>query len=672
MSDIYIPGVKSKYDTEKIIEGLMKVERVRKESAEDRIEVLENEKNVWQDLNRRVGSLRESARSLFSYQSPFSERVAVSSNENALSASATRSAIEAEHSFRITRPASADRFLSKALPSDFQIPAGDYGFRIGDTKIDLAFRGGGLRDFAEALNRRGQDKLRASSLTVEPGTNSLVLESLLTGSANQLSFAGASESLVIDIGLAERIDDSERHIQVEEYSALAPNSTIKAENGVLSAGPESAARVPLGTQIPSDSHLIMELEIRTVQLPYDAPEDVGPPKGPILPPTGSIVYGGISIQSAPSSVPLPPWQPPEAPRRVDDMEPLSLIDADGTELRLGMINDSETFQTLRYNLADLAASSKLLELQIKNDNTHRIYELRNIRIFDPETRGAFRALQPITVASDAAFSMDGIEIKRPTNIVDDLIPGVTLNIQRESDETITLEIRPDRETAKDAIIALIGNYNRLVGEINVLTRQNDEIIDELSYLTEDERETLSERLGTMVGDSTLNDLKSKLQRIANDVYITRADRDLSLLAHIGVSTNSGQIGSGSGLDMSRLRGYLEIKEDALDRALKDNMEAVRDLFGNDTDGDLIVDNGVAYRLDATLKPYVETGGIFSLKTSTVDSVIAREKRTVESEEKRLASYEIELKRKYGQMESALNRMESSSSSIDNFMKQNKE
>ena len=46
MSDTYIPGVKSKYDTEKLIADLMKLERVRKDSAEKRIKTLETDPNV--------------------------------------------------------------------------------------------------------------------------------------------------------------------------------------------------------------------------------------------------------------------------------------------------------------------------------------------------------------------------------------------------------------------------------------------------------------------------------------------------------------------------------------------------------------------------------------------------------------------------------------------------
>jgi flagellar hook-associated protein 2 len=62
--------------------------------------------------------------------------------------------------------------------------------------------------------------------------------------------------------------------------------------------------------------------------------------------------------------------------------------------------------------------------------------------------------------------------------------------------------------------------------------------------------------------------------------------------------------------------------------------------------------------------------ILSLKTGTLDSQIGNEKRSLDSLDAQLASKEMELKRKYGEMESSLNRMQSASSSIDSFSKQN--
>jgi len=62
MSDVSIPGVTSKYDTQKLIEGLMKVERTPRDRAAERLEQIRFQRTVWSELGRRISSLRDSAR----------------------------------------------------------------------------------------------------------------------------------------------------------------------------------------------------------------------------------------------------------------------------------------------------------------------------------------------------------------------------------------------------------------------------------------------------------------------------------------------------------------------------------------------------------------------------------------------------------------------------------
>jgi flagellar hook-associated protein 2 len=143
-----------------------------------------------------------------------------------------------------------------------------------------------------------------------------------------------------------------------------------------------------------------------------------------------------------------------------------------------------------------------------------------------------------------------------------------------------------------------------------------------------------------------------------------------LLAQLGIATNASKPGTTQAYDVSRMRGYLEIEDEVLGKALTEHFEAARQLFGNDTNGDLIVDSGFAYAIDTLIKPYVETGGILSLKTGTIDTQIGSEKRQLDTLDSQLAAQEAELKRKYASMESSLNRMESAGSSIDSFSKQN--
>ena len=187
MSDLSIPGVgTSKYGSDKLIEGLMKLERIPRDREEKNLKSLQDQRSVWLDFNRRLTTLRDSADTLYSYRNPFNDRLAKSSDESSLTATATREALEQTRSIVVKRIASADRFLSSELPKDYRVPAGTYTFTVGDKSLDLRFQGGSLQEFADALTRKGKDLLRAEVIVVKPDTKSLVIESLKTGAANRL------------------------------------------------------------------------------------------------------------------------------------------------------------------------------------------------------------------------------------------------------------------------------------------------------------------------------------------------------------------------------------------------------------------------------------------------------------------------------------------------------
>jgi flagellar hook-associated protein 2 len=670
MSDIYIPGVKSRFETDKLIEDLMKVERIPKERTEKNVENLEIQKGYWQEIGRRISSLRESARQLFSFQNPFSERIGVSSDESVITATATRDAAERKYSFTVKQLAQADRFLSLPLEDSFKVEAGTYTFTIGDDTVSFPFKGGTLKEFTDILNRRGQDKLGASIIAVEKGARSLLIESKITGAGKHLGFADDAERLAIVTGIADRIDDARRDFPLSEDSVKPVSDpqylTFKGEALQVAAG--GAASIPFDPPVRSIPSLAIRFETAAEILPenYELPL---PPSGPTIPPPDSVSYGGITIENEPSSVPLPVWEAPERPRRVDDLTTLSLAFSDGTRIALPPIPDSRNFSSAQYNLEEFAGGRAIVSLDLTNRNTHRDVSIRNVRVLDPHAQGGFKARNAVSGAQDAVITMEGIEIKRPTNSIDDLIPGVTISPKGISSRPVTVGIEPDRETIKESIIGLIGNYNRLMAEVNVLTRNDTRIIEELTYLDAGEREELKKRMGAFNGDTTLNQFKTSLQRAATMPYETADDQDLVLLAQIGIGTDVRRSGSG-GYDPSRLRGYLEIDERALDAALETRLPGVQQLFGYDTNGDLIVDSGIAYAMDNLTKPYVESGGFVSLKTGTIDSRISQDRRRIETLERQLAAKEAQLKLQYGQMEGAYNRMEQTGASLDNFMRQN--
>lgn len=170
------------------------------------------------------------------------------------------------------------------------------------------------------------------------------------------------------------------------------------------------------------------------------------------------------------------------------------------------------------------------------------------------------------------------------------------------------------------------------------------------------------------GDYTFTQMKNRLQQIAMASYPTSMGRELNLLAQIGISTNSA--GFGGSIDRTKLRGYLEINENKLDEALKDRIPAIKELFGKDTNDDLIVDSGVAYAMDSYINLYTKVGGVIASRLTSIDSRVSRLDNDILAMQMDLDRKEQDLKIKYGKMEGALQNLQESSKTIDNFSKRN--
>ena len=108
---------------------------------------------------------------------------------------------------------------------------------------------------------------------------------------------------------------------------------------------------------------------------------------------------------------------------------------------------------------------------LRNRNTGHEFSLSSIEAMNPSQNLGFIPQHPITVADDAIIKYEGITIKRPTNEIDDVIPEITLNIHDKTEKTATISIKPDVESAKDALITFVGNYNQAISELNILSQK---------------------------------------------------------------------------------------------------------------------------------------------------------------------------------------------------------
>jgi len=664
MSDITIPGVNSGLNTQSIVSKLMELERIPLNRKEDELESFENEKTIWQDLSQNVSKLQDTAKGLYGADNPFNERIAESSNDKVITATASRGAVEQEKVITVLQQASADRFLSDSVDEDFDAPSGNYEFSVGDEEISFNFRGGSLKRLADRINSRGRDLMRAQVIKDTPDTSVLLIESTKEGYENKLEFKeGSALEFAVSSGILKRTDSSLRIIPPEP----APGSTgVQQMSGKESLiKPGASGSFPIVPPVNDNGNLTVEFKVTINDIEQEKWVAPTRPPGPETPAPGSLSFKGVYIENSDSIVKLPSWEEPTPPEKIVDMEVFSSGSA-GAQRKFPALRDTANEQTISLRLSDLGGKTDSIIFQ--NNNTYKEITVSEIKIFDPDARGDWEPSRPIEQASDSRLMIDGIEITRKSNTIEDLVPGVTLNIKGEDEEEVTLTISPDRELIKDKVINFVGSYNRLQADLGILTTTDGAIISELDYYTDEEIKTAKERLGYFQGDSTLIQMKSRFQMIMMEPYATSSNDTIRMLSQIGISTNSS--GFGSGVNNSKLRGYIEINEDELDNALDTNIQTVKDLFGMDTDGDLIIDNGAAYKAQEYSNPYTGTNGIFSYRISSLDSSIARTERTITNYELKLVDKEAELKNKYAIMEGNINSMRQSSNSLNNLNNNN--
>lgn len=648
MSDISIPGVTaSKYKTDELIKGLMKVERLPRERADTDLKLYKKQQSAWRIINQNSTTLRDSARALYSFNNPFTEKIAESTNERAITASASREARDQSMKVSVTQIATTDSFLSSEVPKDGKVSKGNYTFSVGEKSVTFSWKGGSLRDFVEALNRRSEGLLRGSIIQVGAKTQSLLIESLKTGAKERLTFSDDALTFAIDSGLIKKNDSNVINPSAKEVSVLAlSNNTVEFS---------SPSRAKDG--------YVLEYTLSITQQEKTA-EETKAPSSPDAGNPGSITYGGITIRNSAFEIELND-KIPEVPKEpVTDSSAFSLRSTRGTAIPLPPMPETANKTVISVPLSEYGDVNALL---VNNKNSARNITIENIRIYDPKAAGDYTPINPVSVAQDAIMKYEGITITRNSNSIDDLVPGVTFTLLEPTEKMETLYIKPDVKTAKEAIIAFVANYNRVIAEINILTQNKPEIITEIEYFTPDEKKEAEEKLGMMQGDTTLNGVKTSLQRITSNAYNGANGNTMNMLAQLGISTKAT---AGTGVDSTRMRGYLEIDEKKLDDALKTNMTQVKNLFGYDSNGDLLIDNGVAHALDSSLAPYVQTGGIFTTRTSGLASRITTTEKKIAQLDIQLADKEADLKAKYGQMEGTLNSLQNQSGAISNFNKQN--
>lgn len=269
---------------------------------------------------------------------------------------------------------------------------------------------------------------------------------------------------------------------------------------------------------------------------------------------------------------------------------------------------------------------------------------------------------PISRAQNAIVVIEGIQVERPDNEIDEILPGLSLEVRSTSEIPVEVNVSPDTEFAKQEIIRLVGNYNMAMQRINVLTRDDPAIVDDIVFSSEEERANALDELGTLRGDTILTRLRSRLVNAASAAM--RINSSISFLNEIGISTNQQTVGSANS---SSLRGYLEINEETLDSALSESFEFVSHMFGSDANDDQIIDSGFAYAVSEAIRQYTQSGGIIDIRTQRISNQIKESDTQIERYSDKLEDREAELRRQFATMEQQVQALQENSRALNGFL-----
>lgn len=243
-------------------------------------------------------------------------------------------------------------------------------------------------------------------------------------------------------------------------------------------------------------------------------------------------------------------------------------DGSGTPYRLVLTSDKTGTQS---------------QMRISADNA----AVNDIVGYDPALASQPSGMQEKVTASNAALTINGIDITSQSNTVSEAAQGVTLTLTGTG--TTTMSVTRDDASIKTAVQSLVTAYNNVLSASKTLTAFD----------------TDAGTSGALNGDSTLRNIMTRMRSMLNTPMSDGK----------GGSVTLSDLGVEFSLDTSN-SGTLKINDDKLDKAISGNLGALTSLFAG-TDGNA--------GIGKTITDYVDslnaTGGALSAATDGITSTL---------------------------------------------------
>ncbi len=421
-----------------------------------------------------------------------------------------------------------------------------------------------------------------------------------------------TSSLISQLVAAEKVPEQQLQSEQSDLSAkksIVDNlSTTVASLGSLMGGMTLSSDVQYRTASASDAHVTVAAsgdatatahDVRVDQL---AKSQVTTSRTFASAGAGVLGDGGLTIQTGTGTPANVTWSATDTladvASKINDAKAgvSASVLYDGSSYRLVVSAD----QTGTTNAATFTDSGDSLDLS----------DPANVQV----------------AAQDAKVTIDGIQVTRPTNIIDDALNGVTItavSAQAATDPDTTLTVSVDHDAIKSQLGLLVNDYNGIISAIN----------QQLTYTG------TTAGTDTLFGDSTLQQLKSTMDSIATKSF-------------------GGMTMSDLGLTFDKT-GVLSLDDTTLDAKLDANPNALNDLF---------VTGGLSQSFVDMSNAYTEAGdGILTSKSQGFTDESTQLQSQIDQIESNATALQTRLQDQFNALEATMSKLNSQASQVSSIL-----
>jgi flagellar hook-associated protein 2 len=176
----------------------------------------------------------------------------------------------------------------------------------------------------------------------------------------------------------------------------------------------------------------------------------------------------------------------------------------------------------------------------------------------------FSVTQP---ESDAVISVDGISVARSTNVISDVLTGVTLELKNTTAAPIQVTVSTDSDAVKKQINDFVSAYNSVVSFIHEQTKYDSD----------------NKTAGALIGDSTVQAaqrmLRSAVGGVVSGTFVTLRDVGITIQEDDTLSVNGATLDAALAKDAT---GVSKVFLDSTSGAASGIMTAVDNLTSAST------------------------------------------------------------------------------------------